>query len=117
MLRRIYDTWYLKPFFRLFGVVPMAKGQSKESIGVINELLRNGECVCLFPEGAISRNGHLGKFHTGYERMVEGVEKGVIVPFYLRGLWGSSFSRAEEGLKDARAPATRRDLIVAFGNG
>ena len=115
MLRRIYETWYLKPFFKVFGVVPIAAGQSKESIGVINQLLRDGECVCLFPEGAISRNGHLGKFHTGYERMVEGVDEGVIVPFYLRGLWGSSFSRAEEGLKDARAPQTRRDLIVAFG--
>ena len=115
MLQRIYDLWYLKPFFRMFGVVPIAAGQSKDSIAAINELLHAGECVCLFPEGAISRNGHLGKFHTGYERMVEGVQEGVIVPFYLRGLWGSSFSRAEEGLKDARAPTTRRDIIVAFG--
>lgn len=115
MLRRIYEVWYLKPFFKLFGVVPIAAGQSSESIATINELLRAGECVCLFPEGAISRNGHLGKFHTGYERMIDGVDEGVIVPFYLRGLWGSSLSRAEEGLRDARAPATRRDLIVAFG--
>jgi len=37
------------------------------------------------------------------------------VPFYLRGLWGSSFSRADEGLRDSRAPSLRRDLIVAFG--
>ncbi len=115
MLRRIYELWYLKPFFKLFGVVPIAAGQSKDSIATINELLKKGECVCLFPEGAISRNGHLGKFHTGYQRMVEDVEEGVIVPFYLHGLWGSSFSRAEEGLRDRRAPATRRDLIVAFG--
>lgn len=115
MLRRIYEVWYIKPFFKLFGVVPIEAGQSSDSIATINELLKAGECVCLFPEGAISRNGHLGKFHTGYERMTEGVEEGVIVPFYLRGLWGSSFSRAEEGLRDARAPATRRDLIVAFG--
>jgi acyl-[acyl-carrier-protein]-phospholipid O-acyltransferase/long-chain-fatty-acid--[acyl-carrier-protein] ligase len=115
MLRRIYELWYLKPFFKLFGVVPIASGQSKESIEKINQLLKDGECVCLFPEGAISRNGHLGKFHTGYQRMAEGVEQGVIVPFYLHGLWGSSFSRAEEGLRERRAPATRRDLIVAFG--
>ncbi|MCR9107147.1 MAG: acyl-[ACP]--phospholipid O-acyltransferase [Gammaproteobacteria bacterium] len=115
MLKRIYELWYLKPFFKLFGVVPIAAGQSRESIETINALLQRGECVCLFPEGAISRNGHLGKFHSGYERMVEGVSDGVIIPFYLHGLWGSSFSRAEEGLRDARAPSTRRDLIVAFG--
>ncbi|MFV0276251.1 MAG: MFS transporter, partial [Parahaliea sp.] len=97
MLKRIYDTWYLKPLFRVFGVVPIAAGQSEEALKTINALLRAGECVCLFPEGAISRNGHLGKFHTGYERTLEGVEQGAIVPFYLHGLWGSSLSRAGEG--------------------
>ena len=116
MLKRIYETWYLKPFFKAFGVVPIAAGQSQESLQTINALLRSGECVCLFPEGAISRNGHLGKFHTGYERALTGVEDGVIVPFYLHGLWGSSLSRADEGLRDARAPDLKRDLIVAFGS-
>jgi acyl-[acyl-carrier-protein]-phospholipid O-acyltransferase/long-chain-fatty-acid--[acyl-carrier-protein] ligase len=115
MLRRIYETWYLKPFFKIFGVVPIAAGQSSDSLAQINALLKAGECVCLFPEGAISRNGHLGKFHSGYERALEGVEEGVIIPFYLRGLWGSSLSRADEGLRNARTPDIRRDLIVAFG--
>jgi acyl-[acyl-carrier-protein]-phospholipid O-acyltransferase/long-chain-fatty-acid--[acyl-carrier-protein] ligase len=115
MLKRIYETWYLKPFFKAFGVVPIAAGQSQQSLATINGLLKSGECVCLFPEGAISRNGHLGKFHTGYERTLEGVEEGVIVPFYLHGLWGSSLSRADEGLRHSRAPDMRRDLIVAFG--
>jgi len=115
MLKRIYEVWYLKPFFRVFGVVPIASGQSGESIARVNQLLKDGECVCLFPEGAISRNGHLGKFHSGYQRMIADVQEGVIIPFYLHGLWGSSFSRAEEGLRERRAPSTRRDLIVAFG--
>ena len=115
MLRRIYDTWYLKPFLKLFRVVPIASGQSKESLKTINELLKAGEAVCLFPEGAISRNGQLGKFHSGYERTVVGVEDGVIVPFYLRGLWGSRFSYADEHLRDSRSPSLKRDLIVAFG--
>lgn len=115
MLKRIYDTWYLKPLFKAFGVVPIAPGNSEIALERINELLRAGECVCLFPEGAISRNGHLGKFHTGYERTLEGVDNGVIVPFYLHGLWGSSLSRAEEGLRMSRTPDFRRDLIVAFG--
>ncbi|MCZ6829927.1 MAG: acyl-[ACP]--phospholipid O-acyltransferase [Gammaproteobacteria bacterium] len=115
MLRRIYETWYLKPFFKAFGVVPIAAGQSKDSLETIRQLLQAGEMVCLFPEGAISRNGHLGKFHSGYQRAVEGLENGVIIPFYLRGLWGSRLSRADEGLQEARAPSVRRDLIVAFG--
>ncbi|WP_187276493.1 MFS transporter [Parahaliea maris] len=115
MLRRIYETWYLKPLLKAFGVVPIAAGQSEEALATINSLLKAGECVCLFPEGAISRNGHLGKFHTGYQRTLDGVEEGVIVPFYLHGLWGSSLSRADDGLQLARTPDFRRDLIVAFG--
>ncbi len=115
MLRSIYETWYLKPFFKVFGVVPISSGQSKDSLKTISELLLAGEMVCLFPEGAISRNGHLGKFHSGYLRAVEGLEDGVIIPFYLRGLWGSTFSRADTGLQEARARSVRRDLIVAFG--
>ncbi len=115
MLDRIYNTWYLKPFFKAFGAVPIAPGRSKEALQEINLLLQAGECICLFPEGAISRNGQLGKFHSGYERAIGGFTDGVIVPFYLRGLWGSSFSRADEGLRRSRTADSRRDLIVAFG--
>ena len=39
----------------------------------------------------------------------------MIIPFYLRGLWGSAWSRANEGLRNARAYALRRDIVVAFG--
>ncbi|TQV75991.1 acyl-[ACP]--phospholipid O-acyltransferase [Exilibacterium tricleocarpae] len=115
MQREIYNRWFLKPFLKVFGVVPIAKGHSEDALSTINDLLKQGEVVCLFPEGAISRNGQLGKFHSGYERAVEGVD-GVILPFYLRGLWGSAFSRSNDKLRKARTPsAGRRNVIVAFG--
>ncbi len=115
MLRSIYEQWYLKPIFKFFGVIPISAGQSKESLEKINELLIAGEVVCLFPEGAISRTGSLGLFRTGYERVVEGVE-GVIVPFYLHGLWGSRLSRARsEKLRRNTARGLRREVVVTFG--
>lgn len=115
MLRSIYEQWYLKPIFKFFGVIPISSGQSKESLQKINELLKAGEVVCLFPEGAISRTGSLGLFHTGFERVVEGVE-GVIVPFYLHGLWGSRLSRAgSEKLRKNTSRGLRREVIVTFG--
>lgn len=120
MQREIYNRWYLKPLLSRLGMIPISSGNSKEALGRVNELLRNGEVVCLFPEGAISRNGHLGKFHSGYERTVEGVDNAVIIPFYLRGLWGSAFSRSAGKLRDEtslldRSLGNRRDIIVAFG--
>jgi acyl-[acyl-carrier-protein]-phospholipid O-acyltransferase/long-chain-fatty-acid--[acyl-carrier-protein] ligase len=115
MHRAIYQRWYLKWFLDFFGVIPIAAGQSKEALHQINEMLRAGEVVCLFPEGAISRSGQLGEFRHGYEHTVEGVE-GVILPFYLRGLWGSRFSRSSARLQEIRNTRLRGDVIVAFGS-
>ena len=116
MLRSIYEQWYLKPIFKFFGVIPISSGQSKESLIKINELLKAGEVVCLFPEGAISRTGSLGLFHGGFERVVEDV-KGVIIPFYLHGLWGSRLSRAgSEKLRNNTSRGLRREVIVTLGN-
>ncbi|GLS27934.1 acyl-[ACP]--phospholipid O-acyltransferase [Marinibactrum halimedae] len=118
MLRAIYQHPVLKPILRMFNVIPIAKGYSEQALETVNQRLANGEVVCLFPEGAISRNGQLGKFHTGFERATKGLtdEQAVVVPFYLHGLWGSRFSRSTPKLREARAPVgRRRDLIVAFG--
>ncbi|MES2673193.1 MAG: acyl-[ACP]--phospholipid O-acyltransferase [Pseudomonadota bacterium] len=115
MLRSIYEQWYLQPIFKFFGVIPISSGNSKESLEKINELLKVGEVVCLFPEGAISRTGSLGLFHAGYERVVEGVD-GVIVPFYLHGLWGSRLSRAgSEKLRKNTSRGLRREVIITLG--
>lgn len=116
MIRNIYELWYLKPFFKFFGAIPISPGNSQESLETVNKLLKQGEVVCLFPEGAISHNGHLGEFKTGYERTVEGVD-GVIVPFFLRGLWGSRLSRSRsEKLRDNTKLGSKRHLHVVFGD-
>ncbi|MFV2055038.1 MAG: acyl-[ACP]--phospholipid O-acyltransferase [Thiohalomonadales bacterium] len=109
-----YKAWYIKWFLDIFGVIPIASGNSKQALEQINNMLKSGEVVCLFPEGGISRSGQLGQFKHGYEKTVEDVE-GVILPFYLRGLWGSRFSRSSSHMKTLRGRGLRRDVIVAFG--
>ncbi len=118
MDRNLYQRWYLKWFLDCFGVIPIASGHSKEALAKIGALLRRGEVVCLFPEGAISRNGQLGEFKTGFERAVQDLDTahGVILPFYLRGLWGSRFSRSSRQLQENRNTALRTEVIVAFGS-
>ncbi|WP_456403922.1 acyl-[ACP]--phospholipid O-acyltransferase [Thiolapillus sp.] len=117
MDRNLYQRWYLKGFLKFFGVIPIAPGHSKEALEQIGELLKKGEVVCLFPEGAISRNGQLGEFKTGFERAVRELDAGdaVILPFYLRGLWGSRFSRSSSQLQENRNNRLRSQIIVAFG--
>ena len=117
MIKYIYQRWYLKWFFDLFGCIPIEQGPgSRKALEQISELLNAGEVVCLFPEGVISRNGHLAEFRRGYEQACENVSDDVmIVPFYFRGLWGSQFSRSSAKLKKIKSTGLRRDLIVAFG--
>ncbi|MGH1439403.1 MAG: acyl-[ACP]--phospholipid O-acyltransferase [Cellvibrionaceae bacterium] len=117
MHKRIYERWYLQWFFKLFGCIPIQSGaSSQQSLEQVAQLLDNGEVVCLFPEGMISRNGHLAEFRRGYERAIEMTETDVVIlPFYLRGLWGSQFSLSSETFKRLRSGGTRRDIMVAFG--
>ncbi len=114
MEKSIYQLWYIRWFLDFFGVIPISSGHSKEALEKINTLLKSGEIVCLFPEGAISRNGQLGEFKRGFEKTVDDVN-GVILPFYLRGLWGSRFSRSSDHLKQTSSQGLRRNIIVAFG--
>jgi len=114
MDKGIYQKWYLKWFLDLFGVIPISGASSKGALATINQHLKQGEVVCLFPEGSISRNGQLAEFKQGFERCVEGVD-GIILPFYLHGLWGSRFSRSSSKMQLLRQSRIRRDIIVAFG--
>lgn len=117
MLKSIYDRWYLKWLLKPLGCIPIQQGAgAAQSLETVAQLLNAGEVVCLFPEGAISRTGQLGEFRRGYERACEKANDDVvIVPFYLRGLWGSQFSRSSSKLKELRGTPLHRSVIVAFG--
>ncbi|GGK85904.1 acyl-[ACP]--phospholipid O-acyltransferase [Amphritea balenae] len=114
MERSIYERWYLKWFLSMYKVIPISKGKSREALSKVGELISAGEVVCLFPEGAISHTGQIGEFKKGFERACENAD-GVIVPFYLRGLWGSRFSRSTDKMKTIRSGQMKRDVIVAYG--
>jgi 1-acyl-sn-glycerol-3-phosphate acyltransferase len=54
--------------------------------------LRDGELVCIFPEGRLTRDGQIAAFRTGLTRIVTETPVPVI-PMAIAGLWGSMFSR------------------------
>ncbi|PKG47323.1 MULTISPECIES: acyl-[ACP]--phospholipid O-acyltransferase [Halomonadaceae] len=117
MLKSVYQRWYLRWFFKALGCIPIERGSGAEqALADVASQLNAGEVVCLFPEGAISRTGQLGEFRRGYERACDMANPDVkIVPFYLRGLWGSQFSRSSSKLKEMRNAPLHRSVIVAFG--
>ncbi|MBN3851388.1 MFS transporter [Paraburkholderia sp. Ac-20342] len=57
------------------------------------QALAEGELVCIFPEGKLTRTGEMNPFRHGVTEIVKRTPAPVI-PMALRGLWGSVFSRA-----------------------
>ena len=100
MDKTIYSKWYIKWIFRMFNAIPISNASSKTTIKIIAKQLDEGNIVVIFPEGSITRNGHLGEFKKGFEKILQLTSTDVkVVPFYIRGLWESMFSRANQKFK------------------
>ena len=80
---------------RIMGVIPIASTDGPkalaQSLRAARDALRNGDLVCVFAEGQISRIGTMLKFKRGFERVVQGVDA-PIIPTFLDCVWGSIFS-------------------------
>jgi 1-acyl-sn-glycerol-3-phosphate acyltransferase len=86
-------------FFRDAKVIPIAPAhESRETMnGAFDRIaaeLEDGNLVCIFPEGKLTKDGELNPFRTGVERIVARTPVPVI-PMALKGMWGSYFSRKD----------------------
>ncbi len=110
----IYKLPLLYPIFRCVGAIPISPKRAKDAVRTAIELIEQGEVVCLFPEGELSRSGMLLRLKRGYELIARGA-KCPVVPVWLDQLWGSIFS-FESGRYFFKMP--RRlpyPVTVAFG--
>jgi len=97
MYYKIYNLPVLNFVFRTAGAIPIAgKHENPEMMEQafveIEQALNEGDLVCVFPEGKLTRNGKMNKFRPGVERILQTTPVPVI-PMALNGLWGSAFSR------------------------
>src|SRR6266852_4732170 len=97
MFRGSYEHPLVKPFAKIMGVIPIASDQGPRemihSLRLATDALKNGEVVCIFPEGQMTRIGQMMPFRRGMERIIKGVDV-PIIPVNLDGVWGSIFSFA-----------------------
>ncbi len=97
MYYKIFRIPVLNFIFRTAGAVPIA-GRNEDAetyekaFAKVAEYLREGELVCIFPEGMLTLDGEMNEFRGGVERIIEETPVPVI-PMALQGLWGSFFSR------------------------
>lgn len=93
----VYESYFDKPLIgwvlRMAGCIPISETRAKDAIEKTAESLQNGDVVCIFPEGSITRIGFLLPFKRGVELILrKAPEDTVIIPVYMDKLWGSIFS-------------------------
>ena len=97
MHRSIYRLPLLGFVFRTARAIPIA-GRSEDpalyerAFEEMRAALDEGDLLCLFPEGGITRSGEIEPFRPGLLRLLE-THPVPVVPMALSGLWGSLFSR------------------------
>ncbi len=97
MYYKIFRLPVLNFIFRTAGAIPIA-GRNEDiqiyekAFTRIAHYLKEGELVCIFPEGKLTADGEMNEFRGGVTRILEETPVPVI-PMALQGLWGSFFSR------------------------
>jgi acyl-[acyl-carrier-protein]-phospholipid O-acyltransferase/long-chain-fatty-acid--[acyl-carrier-protein] ligase len=93
----IWKPYFAHPtmnwFLRRIHAIPVAESprDAVQSIRAARQALTDGDAVCIFAEGAVTRTGNLLPFKRGMEKIARGT--GVpIVPVHLDRMWGSIFS-------------------------
>jgi 1-acyl-sn-glycerol-3-phosphate acyltransferase len=97
MDHHIARTPLLSILFKQGKAIPIAPAHENPALmerafARIAEELREGELVCIYPEGKITKTGEMNPFKPGIERILSETPAPV-VPMAVYGLWGSMFSR------------------------
>ena len=97
MDHKIFAMPVLGAFFKLAKAIPIAPQREdpaayEAAFAKARSVLDDGDLLCIFPEGALTRDGELGEFKGGVMKLLES-NPVPVVPLALQNLWGSYFSR------------------------
>ena len=101
MDHRIFRVPVLGWLFRLAKAIPIAPRAEdpvayEAAFAAAARVLQDGDLLGIFPEGGITKDGELKVFKGGIMKILEAAPVPVI-PMALTNLWGSYFSRVEQG--------------------
>jgi len=122
MDHRIFRVPVLGWLFRLAKAIPVAPQKEdpatyEAAFERAAQVLREGDLLAIFPEGGITRDGQLQEFRGGIMKIIERAQSDglqvPVVPMALTNLWGSYFSRIEQG--GAMVRPFRRGLFNRVG--
>ena len=93
----IFRIPVLSAIFRGMKAIPVAPAKEdaevyERAFQIVAQELRDGQLVCIFPEGRLTSDGEIDEFRAGMMRILKETPVPV-VPMALTGLWDSMFSR------------------------
>jgi 1-acyl-sn-glycerol-3-phosphate acyltransferase len=108
MYYKIFEIPVMQWIFRTARAIPIAGAREnpelmRKAFAEIATALDAGELVCIFPEGALTRDGSIAPFKSGIERVLA-TRPVPVVPMALRGMWASMWSRRDSRLARMRVP-------------
>ncbi|MEN9628041.1 MAG: hypothetical protein RJA10_1268, partial [Pseudomonadota bacterium] len=117
MDHRIFAIPVLGWMFKLAKAIPIAPQKEdpatyEAAFEQARRVLAEGDLLCIFPEGGITRDGQLAEFKGGIMKILQ-THPVPVVPLALQNLWGSFFSRVEQG--NAMVRPFRRGLFSPVG--
>ena len=120
MYYKIFNIPVMRWIFRTGKAIPIAGAKEDPAVmqaafDAIDAALADGELVCIFPEGGLTKDGEIATFKSGVERAL--ARRPVpVVPLALRNLWSSMWSRRDSRLGRMRVPRRfRAHIEVAAG--
>jgi len=117
LLANFYRHWLIGPLARWLRTIPIDPSKLssvRQAFATATEALKQGEVVCVFPEGGLTRTGLLRPFGRGFSKLAQ--DAGVpIVPVYLDHFWGSIFSYVGGRLFSGWPRQLPRHLQIIFG--
>jgi 1-acyl-sn-glycerol-3-phosphate acyltransferase len=115
MYYKIFNIPVMRWIFRTGKAIPIAGAKEdpeimRRAFDAVDAALAAGEIVCIFPEGALTRDGNIAPFKGGVEKILE--RRPVpVVPMALRSMWTSMWSKRDGRLARMRVPRRFRAHI------
>jgi len=105
---------YIRVFTGIFDTMTIRRDHPLEAIRNIIHSLKNGDVVCLFPEGQLTRTGTLCTLQRGFELIAKKAGH-PLIPVWVDGSWGSIFCFERKRIFGKNRCRLDKGLTIAFG--